>query len=58
MPNQFTPQDIQNIIAIIQAGSTKGLFNGPELSTVGQLWDKLNAMLADTQNAQQDQPET
>ena len=36
--------DIQNLIAIIDLATQKGFFKASDLITIGQLYEKLNAM--------------
>jgi len=35
-------QDLQNLLILIDLATTRGAFRGPELSQVGQVFDKLN----------------
>ena len=37
--------DLQNLLIIIDLATTRGAFRGPELSQVGQVFDKLNQFL-------------
>ena len=34
--------DLQNLLIVIDLATTRGAFRGPELSQVGQVFDKLN----------------
>ncbi len=42
--NQLNNNEITNLMAIIDMATQKGLFKAADLSTIGQLYDKLKAM--------------
>lgn len=38
-------QDLQNLLAIVDLATQRGAFRGPELSQVGQVFDRVNQFL-------------
>lgn len=48
-PAQISLQDIQNILVLIDLVTQRGAFRGPELSSVGSLYEKLNKFVQETQ---------
>lgn len=42
---QLTIADIASAKSIIEAACTRGAFKGPEMSTVGAIYDKLDAFI-------------
>jgi hypothetical protein len=42
---EFSITDLQNLRAIVDLASKRGAFSGAELSSVGQVFDRLNAFL-------------
>jgi hypothetical protein len=49
---EFSIADLQNLRAIVDLSAKRGTFNGAELSSVGQVFDRLNAFLAAVAPAQ------
>ncbi len=45
MDNTLAPNDLQAILAIIDAASQRGVFRAQELSAVGQLYEKIVKVL-------------
>lgn len=43
--NQLTPNDISNMINIIEVCSTRGAFRANELKNIGTLFEKMNGFL-------------
>jgi hypothetical protein len=50
---EFSIADLQNLRAIIDLSAKRGTFTGAELSSVGQVFDRLNAFLNAVAPAQQ-----
>jgi hypothetical protein len=48
-PAQISLQDIQNILVLIDLVTQRGAFRGPELASVGALYEKLNKFVQETQ---------
>lgn len=48
-PAQISMQDIQNILVLIDLVTQRGAFRGPELASVGALYEKLNKFVQETQ---------
>lgn len=44
-PPSISISDLQNLLIVIDLATTRGAFRGPELSQVGQVFDKLNQFL-------------
>lgn len=44
-PPSLSIQDLQNLLMVVDLASTRGAFRGPEMSQVGQVFDKLNTFL-------------
>jgi len=42
---EFSIADLQNLRAIVDLSAKRGTFTGAELSSVGQVFDRLNAFL-------------
>lgn len=53
---ELTVVDLQNIRAIIDTASRRGAFNAAELSSVGTVFDRLNAFLNAVAPAAPQQP--
>lgn len=45
MENQITVTDLALLKSLVEVASTRGAFKADELSTVGQVYDKLNQFL-------------
>jgi hypothetical protein len=45
MENQITVTDLALLKSLVEVASTRGAFKADELSTVGQVYDKLNLFL-------------
>lgn len=41
MPNHLTSSELNALLQIIGIATNKGIFNGPDLPTVGALWSRL-----------------
>ena len=50
---EFSISDLQNLRAIVDLSAKRGTFTGAELSSVGQVYDRLNAFLNAVAPAQQ-----
>lgn len=48
-PTQISMQDIQNILVLIDLVTQRGAFRGPELASVGALYEKLNKFVQENQ---------
>lgn len=59
--NNLQLADLQNLLMIVDVASQRGAFKGPELSQVGQVFDRVNKFLQSTvpanQQTQVPQPE-
>lgn len=51
-------QDVVNMVQVIDIASSRGAFQGKELSSVGALRDKLAAMIEQSQKPQETETET
>lgn len=62
-PASISIADLQNMLAIVDLATSRGAFRGPELSQVGQVFDRVNSFLQsvtpqDNQPAQTDAAST
>ena len=55
---EITPQDINNVIAIIDICVKRGAIEGSELSAVGAIRDKLDSYAKQETNNVSDKPKT
>lgn len=44
MPNPLNSHEIDALLQILALASQKGVFNGPDLPTVGVLWNRLDVL--------------
>ena len=55
--NQLTPNDISNMINIIDVCTTRGAFRGNELKNVGTVYEKMVGFLNSLKENSKKQPE-
>ena len=57
-PPALTVSDLRNIRTILDIATQRGAFRGPELKTIGEVYDKLNTFLTavDARSADQRAP--
>ena len=56
-PPALTVSDLRNIRTILDIATQRGAFRGPELKTIGEVYDKLNTFLTAVAARYADQPE-
>lgn len=52
-PDSISLSDLQLLAQIVDLASSRGAFRGPELTTIGTIFDKLSAFLAFVQQQQE-----
>ena len=55
-PPALTVSDLRNIRTILDIATQRGAFRGPELKTIGEVYDKLNTFLTAVDARSADQP--
>ena len=55
-PPALTVSDLRNIRTILDIAPQRGAFRGPELKTIGEVYDKLNTFLTAVDARAADQP--
>ena len=56
-PASMSIGDLQNLLIVLDLATTRGAFRGPELSQVGQVFDKLNEFLKSVTPPQDNTPQ-
>lgn len=50
----ITIKDLQNILVLIDLTTQRGALRGPELTSVGALYDKINTFIQESANTEAD----
>jgi len=56
-PQNFTFDDLRIVAGAIELGASRGAYRVDEFKSIGNVWERLNAFLATTQNRLQEQAE-